>query len=239
MILLSGCSFVDNSDMPRAIFGRDAYNKHRVKIVGYGGAGNHWMSRGILENLEHVDNVLVLWTGFSRLDIEVPVEMVDDIRTYYNDTDIPIHYTVDKKNVWFHSGGWDGKWCNHPRTKYADYMYKFMQSQYKPLNWDHLTNKSLIDIAGCLNTLEAKGIPYKYGFISDIFKDHSDTQGSLSGPVSRSNPLLELLNWDHCLSSSPFDYCVENNLLSDDNFHPSKLGYQSWWNSVKNEVPSI
>ena len=235
MLLLSGCSFVDNPYMPDIVRpGRD-----QLLIVGQGGAGNAWISRGILENIQQADNVLVLWSGFSRLDIEVPAEMIGDVKTYYDDNTTPYHYTKSKSSIWFHSGGWDGTWCNWTRTRYATYMYKLMQSQYKSLNWDHHTDKNLIAIAGCLNTLEAKGIPYKYGFICDIFKDYGTIQGSLGGAVSRDNPLLDLLNKEHCLSSSPYDYCSENNLLSGDRFHPSELGYNKWWNSVKHEVPFL
>lgn len=240
MIILSGCSFVDNPDMPTAIFGRNAYNETKVNIVGCGGAGNHWISRRLLENLsDKVTGVFVLWSGLSRIDIELPIEMVSDIQSYYNDKDTPMEYTKNKESVWFMSGGWDGTWCNWTRTKYAAYLHKFMQSQYKPLNWDHLNNKSLLEVVGCLNTLEAKGIDYRFGFIYDIFKDYSGLQGSLGGAVDKSNPLLNLINWDKSVSNTPYEYCLENNLLSDDDFHPSKEGYQAWWNSIKHEVPFI
>jgi hypothetical protein len=239
MILLAGCSFVDNPDLPAAIFGNDAYNKKKVKIVGQGGSGNGWISRGILENLDNVSSVFVLWSGLSRIDIEIPVEMIDNVQPYYSDKNTPMHYTKGHESVWFHSGGWDGTWCNWTRTKYADYLYNFMKSQYKPLNWEHLNNKSLLAIAGCLNTLEAKGIEYRFGFIYNIFKDYSGLQGSLSGAVDKNNPLLNLINWDKSVSNMPYEYCLENNLLSSDNFHPSTKGYRTWWNSIKHEVPFI
>lgn len=230
MLLLSGCSFIDNPYMPNII----EPNRHQRRIVGQGGAGNSWISRGIIENLSGIDSVMVLWSGFSRMDIEIPVEMLSDIESYYADNTTPIHYTKNKSSVWFHSGGWDGTWCNWPRTRYADYMYKYMKSQYKPMNWNHHTDRNLIAIAGCLNTLEARGIPYRYGFIYDIFKDYSGTQGSLGGPVSRDNPLLELLRPECCFTTSPFDYCIEHNLLSEDGFHPSEQGYANWWKHEEN-----
>jgi|TARA_R110000822_G_C15137410_1_gene475817 hypothetical protein len=233
MLLISGCSFVDNAHLPYII---EPKNNQR-RIVSHGGAGNNWISRAVLENLSGIDRVIVLFTGFSRIDVEIPIEMVGDIESYYSDTDKPMHYTKNKQSVWFHSGGWDGTWCNWPRTRYADYMYKYMQSQYKPMNWDHHTDRNLIAIAGCLNTLEARGIPYRYGFIYDIFKDYSGTQGSLGGPVKADNPLLNYLDFNKCFKTSPYDYCFENNLLSTDNFHPSTEGYASWWAQVKQDTP--
>jgi hypothetical protein len=234
MLLLSGCSYVDNYDFPSIAFGKPVYHKHRCKITAWSGAGNHYISRSILDNLTpDVDRVFVLWSGLCRIDLEVPVESSDDFVSYFEGT--PVH-TVGQ-TTWFHSGGYDGTWCNWTRTKYKKYIYDYMKSQYRPLNWKYLAQKSLQHVAGCLNTLEAKGIEYRFGFIHDIFRDYSNTQQSLGGPVSRDEPLLNLINWDKCLSSTPYEYCTERNLLASDNFHPTHEGYTSWWDSVRNEIP--
>ena len=238
MLLLGGCSFVDNPDFPPAAFGEKVYENGLVKHVGLGGAGNHYIARAVLENLsDDVDFALILFSGTSRIDIELPEEMVDDIMSFYTDKKTGCPVVTSPQTVWFNSGGYGGNWHNHSRTKYADYIYQYLRSQYLPLNWEYLNNKSLIDVAGCLNTLEAKGIDYRFGFIYDIFKDQTHEQTSLGGAVSKDNPLLKLINWERAISSYPYDYCLEHGLLSDDDFHPSREGYESWWNSIKHEVP--
>lgn len=241
MILLAGCSFVDNPDLPRIMFGDRAYGKRSVvKHVGLGGAGNHYIARAVMDNLtDDVTGAVVLFSGTSRIDIEIPEEMVDDVLPFYQDKKMGAPVVRSPRTVWFNSGGYGGYWNNYTRTKYAKYIHQYLKSQYLPLDWEYLNHKSLIDIAGCLNTLEAKGIDYRFGFIYNIFEDHTHEQTSLGGAVARDNPLLNLINWDKALSSYPYNYCLHNGLLSSDDFHPSHEGYQSWWNSVKDEVPFV
>ena len=234
MLILSGCSYTDNNDFPSIAFGNKVYNDKLCKIVAWGGAGNHYIAQSIIDNLTvDVDKVFVLWSGLSRLDLEFPIELKDDVLSYYEGS--PLHIT--NETIWFHTGGFDGTWCNYSRTKYGKYIHDFIKYQYLPLNWDYLNRKSLRSIIGCLNTLESNNIDYKFGFIYDIFKDYSDSQQSLGGAVQHDEPLLNLINWDKCISSTPYEYCLENNLLSSDNFHPSKNGYQQWWDSIRNEIP--
>jgi len=232
MLLLAGCSFIANPDLPEVAFGREVWDKKLVRINAWGGAGNAFISRAVLDNLDKVNNVLILWTGFSRIDIELPVEMVDQVSSYYEGT--PIHITND--TVWLHSGGFDGTWYNYSRTKYEKYIYEYIKSQYLPCNWNYLNNKNLRIIAGTLNTLEQLNIEYKFGFIYDIFSDHISEQQSLGSAVDRNNPLLNLINWDNCLSETPYDFCKDRGLLSDDRFNPTREGYNQWWNAVKQDI---
>ena len=51
MLLLSGCSYTDNEDFPSIAFGRRVYNKSLCKILAWGGAGNHYIARSILDNI--------------------------------------------------------------------------------------------------------------------------------------------------------------------------------------------
>jgi hypothetical protein len=234
MLLLSGCSYTDNEDFPSIAFGRRVYNKSLCKILARGGAGNHYIARSILDNITpDVDKVFILWSGLSRLDLEFPIEMKHDVSSYYEGS--PLHVTGD--TIWFHTGGYDGTWHNHSRTKYSKYVHEFIKNQYLPLNWNYLVRKNLRSIIGCLNTLEQKNIEYRFGFIYDIFQDYSDSQQSLGGPVDRNEPLLDLINWNKFLPTTPYEFCTSNNLLSSDGFHPSNEGFKQWWNSVSHLVP--
>jgi hypothetical protein len=234
MLLLAGCSFVDNSYLPRIAFGEDVYVHHHAKILARGGAGNAFIAQSILDNLTpDVDKVFVLWSGFSRIDIPLPKEMEYQVEVYE-------HTSPTSDAIWFHSGGFGGSWHSQPRYPYARWLYDYVSAQCKSMDWDYLATQNLTIISGCLNTLDRLGIKYKFGFIYDIFQDYSDDNTSLSGPVSRDHPLLRLIPWEHCLSSSPFEFCRDQNLLDPTEstpFHPTPLGYQEWWNTVKHEVP--
>jgi hypothetical protein len=234
MLLFAGCSYTDNPYFPRIAFGENVYRHTHCKILARGGVGNTFIARSILDNLiPEVDKVFVLWSGFSRIDISVPRHMEYqfdpyEVRSLTNDAS------------WLHSGGFGGSWHSRSRYRYAQWIYDCIAAQYKPMDWNYLATQNLVAISGCLNTLDKLGIKYKFGFIYDIFQDYSDDNTSLSGPVSRTHPLLRLIPWEHCLSSSPFEFCRDRGLLDSTEptpFHPSQIGYQEWWNSVKHEVP--
>lgn len=234
MLLLAGCSYTDNPYFPRAAFGDNVYGYKYAKILARGGAGNAFIAQSILDNLKpDVDKVFVLWTGFSRIDISLPKQMEYQLDVY--DQTSPTNDAI-----WFHSGGFGGSWHSQPRYPYARWIYDYVNAQYKPMDWNYFATRNLTAIAGCLNTLDRLGIQYKFGFIYDIFQDYSDGHTALSGPVSKDHPLLRLIPWEHCLSSSPYEFCKDQNLLDPTEstpFHPSEQGYQKWWDSVKQEVP--
>lgn len=234
MLLLAGCSFTDNLYFPTIAFDENVYCSHYSKILARGGAGNAFIAQSILDNLTpDVDKVFVLWSGFSRIDISLPKQMEYQVEIYE-------HTSTTNDALWFHSGGFGGSWHSHSRYPYAQWLYDYVSAQYKPMDWDYLATKNLTVISGCLNTLDRLGIQYKFGFIYDIFQDYSNSHTALSGPVSRDHPLLRLIPWEHCLSSSPYEFCKDRNLLDPTEptpFHPSEQGYQKWWDSVKQEVP--
>lgn len=234
MFLLAGCSFADNLYFPRIAFGENVYSHVHCKILARGGTGNAFIAQSILDNLTpDVDKVFVLWSGFSRIDVPMPKQMEHQVGTYDQTS-------TTSDTIWLHSGGFGGSWHSHAKYAYAQWIYDCISTQYKPMDWNYLATRNLTAIAGCLNTLDKLGIKYKFGFIYDIFQDYSDKNTALSGPVSRDHPLLKLIPWEHCLKSSPFEFCRDRNLLDPTEstpFHPSKQGYQEWWNSVKHAVP--
>lgn len=230
MFILAGCSYVDNPDFPEVAFGPAVFRKERSKIVAMGGAGNQYIAQTILDNINcDTTGVFVLWTGLSRIDLPLPLEMDFEIENYW-------HRTYSKDTVWFHSGGYGGTWHSLSKNKYAKYVYDYLRAQYKPLNWNYLAEKSFTSIVGALNTLEQRRIEYRFGFIYDFYQDYSSNTTSLSGAVSKDFYLLDNMPWDKCLSSTPYEFCLERNLLSDDDFHPTREGYSAWWNDVKQNV---
>ena len=233
MFLLAGCSYVDNSNFPAIAFGREIYWSHKSKIIAMGGAGNQYIAQTILDNVTcDTTGVFVLWSGLSRIDVQLPLEMDHDVENYW-------HRTYSKRSVWFHSGGYGGTWhsITNPKSKYERYIHSYLKAQYTPLNWNYLADISFVAISGALNMLERKGIQYRFGFIYDFFQDYSSKTTSLSGAVDRDHYMLDHIPWEKCISSTPYEFCRDNNLLDTDDFHPSPDGYKQWWQKVKPEVP--
>ena len=231
MFLLAGCSYVDNLDFPEIAFGPAIYRENRAKIIAMGGAGNQYIAQSILDNVNcDTTGVFVLWSGLSRIDVPLPVEMDFEVDQYW-------HRTKSKNTVWFHSGGYGGTWHSITKNAYAKYVHSYLKAQYTPLDWNYLASLSFTAISGALNLLEIKRIQYRFGFIYDFFQDYSSNTTSLSGAIDRDHHLLDHIPWQHCVSVTPYEFCRDNNLLDTDDFHPSRQGYSTWWEKIKPEVP--
>lgn len=199
------------------------------KFVTYarGGAGNQYIADSILFNLkEDIDQVFVLWTGFNRIDVPFSNKLTfDKVK--------PWHQSQVGHANWLHSGGMQGGLSYDELPGWLD---QYIKHQYLPLDWDYLVDQNLRHVVGCLNTLETLKINYVFGFIYDIYKDYSD-RFCLGGAVPKNHRLLESINWSKCISITPYEFCLEHNLLDDDNIHPSDQGYQTWWDQVKTQLP--
>lgn len=69
-VLVSGCSYTHNRDWPNKLF---LEKKYQVKNLGYGAAGNAYISNSITGNLDYnPDFVFILWSGLNRFDLRTP-----------------------------------------------------------------------------------------------------------------------------------------------------------------------
>jgi hypothetical protein len=221
MLLVSGCSFLHNPHLFKIAFS----NQSAINLAR-SGAGNQYIASSVLANLTpSVDKVFILWSGLSRVDLPLSTKLnLDFVKEH--------HKTIIDNTVWVHSGGVDGGVSHDPLPSW---LAGYFKNQYLPFDWDHLTNQSLTSISGCLNILEQQKINYFFGFIYDIYHDYSD-RCWLGGRVNPNNTLLKTIPWHRCISITPYEFCLKNDQLEEDGIHPTFLGYQSWWNAVKDQV---
>jgi hypothetical protein len=109
---------------------------------------------------------------------------------------------------------------------------------YHPQDWNMINRRSLQCVIGCLNTLEARNIPYRWNFIYDIFQDYSNNS-SLGPAMEPNDPLLQLMPVGNRLKSTPYEFCKHRNLLKSDNFHPTQTGWQEWFVSLGDWRPNV
>jgi hypothetical protein len=222
MLLVSGCSYICNP-----YFLDSCFPNQPLISFAQSGAGNQYIADSILSNLhDDIEKVFVLWTGFNRIDIPFSSKLLLDRIN-------PWHKSQIKNTNWLHSGGMQGGLSFDELPKWLD---QYLKQQYLPLDWDYLVDQNLRHVVGCLNTLEVLRIDYAFGFIYDIHQDYSD-RFWLGGPVPKNHNLLKSINWNRCISTTPYEFCLQHNLLDDDNIHPSYLGYKTWWNQVQKESP--
>lgn len=229
MLLLAGCSYVNNNDFPVVAFGEEVFYPKRTMHLGRSGAGNYYIARKVLENLDRADRVFILWSGLHRVDVSLPKYLLKYLDGYS-------HVTETRDEIWFHTGGFGGTWSVH-QDRYPSWLNKYIAAQYRGLDWQYLNHNSLSVIAGCLAVLECRKIPYSFGFIYDIHRDYSGSQSSLGTPVDTTDPVYRMIPWNRCLRTTPFEFCAERGLLKEDGFHPTYKGYRQWWKSVRDQVP--
>jgi hypothetical protein len=226
MLLVSGCSYLENNFFSNLFYSIRCNGKN-LTCLARSGAGNQYIADSILNNLnQQVTEIFVLWTGFNRVDISISKDINFE-------TIKPWHKTQVNHTTWLHSGGLQGGLSSDELPSWLDNYLKY---QYLPLDWNYLIDQNLRHVVGCLNTLEKLGINYAFGFIYNIYQDYSD-RFFLGGAVPRDHYLLKAIDWSKCVSITPYEYCLKNNLMHTDNIHPSDKGYQTWWNQIQKELP--
>lgn len=230
MLLLAGCSYVNDPACHLTGFGSMAHDYQRCRILSRNGAGNYYISHSILSHL-HLGptEVFVLFSGLSRIDISLPKVMESTIDFS--------HVSREEDCIWLHSGGWAGTWTLDRKRDSDQIGSRYFAGQYLALDWTYLNQQSLMRVIGCLNILESLRIPYTWGFIYDIYQPYTDEHTSFGGAVSKDEPLLKLLPWHRCVPSTPYEYCRDRSLMSEDGFHPSQSGWQDWFHSLEDWRP--
>lgn len=231
MLLVAGCSFVQNPHLVPLMFGDSVYCSRQICNVAQSGAGNHYISQSILENLDgRIDRVFVLFSGLSRIDVPLPQDLEFEIENF-------VHRARLGRSIWFLSGGAAGFW-NMDTAGAPSWIRTYLKKQFISHDWEYLANLSLGHVAGCLAVLDSRKIEYIWGFIHDIYQDHT-YESSLGGAISRDNQMAYNLPWERSLQVQPYDFCRQFNLLSEDGFHPSPNGYRFWYDTVRDQFKTI
>ena len=229
MLLLAGCSFVNSPQCHLTLFGDQATDYNKCRIVSRGGAGNTYIAQSILDSIANlnVEKVFVLWSGMSRLDLPLPLRLQQEFHSYS-------HKNVENDRLWVHTGGWGGLWTTE--KNYAGWAKDYFKLVYYSQDWNFIVNQNLIQIASCLNTLQSLNIPYRWGFIYDIHQEYFN-EASLGPPVDKNNTILKLLPQHTRITIPPYEFCKARGLLDpEDNFHPTKQGWEMWKDEVGSQL---
>lgn len=213
--LLVGCSFLEN-------FTKD---NSKIKIIGVPGAGNQMISAIVAHELakNNYSEVYVLWTGISRIDVPVGIELHNTFNTGY-----AYHYKLDDV-VWYASGGIDASGSRPPCP--SD-IQKIFHTWYVASNKKILTEWSLSSVLATQALLEFKKIPYKMSFIYNIHNpafDGIDWLSNVLGTVDKTASAYQLLDWNKLqVENNLHDWATKTNMLLNDNFHPRMEATTEW-----------
>ena len=195
------------------------------------GAGNDYIAdstiRYLLENRPDPSStlVMIMWSGVSRIDLQVSQEFYDMLLDWNSKTEISgVNYLF--------SGGMGSAWPSIPRSLF--------ENIYMAMDHKSLARRSLSRMVELKNFLENHGYNYKFMSYLNYWQYKEDYySGNLDFSVSyhaQGDALLDSLGqhwiWVNDEKDGLFEFAQERRLLGDDNFHPTSQGHELFFNNV-------
>lgn len=235
-ILISGCSFTHWPAVPGGP--NVCWPKHlaeqrpdlQIQNLAEPAAGNLYICDSVIRNTlqERPDQVLVMWSGVSRLDYLTSLEdpAWDELFDSYGF----FRRLPDGKLGYIFSGGKMGTWFKHPVA------HKMFYEMYKVSSDLSLATINLIEMIKLQEYLKGRGIPYK--FMSYINYWKSEGVPEFNGDFSLTDIpeiqfLIEQIDWSNWIFADDqkacvFDLALANNDFLSDGIHPAKRTHAQW-----------
>jgi hypothetical protein len=211
-LIVSGCSFTYNNNETSAVtwpyYLRDLGGFDQVLDCSLPGAGNHHISNSLqwaleVESPNPIDSlVVVMWSGCDRDDYICPEE---NIKPY------PFKFNYSTNIASAISGG-----------SINDALLNLAQTK----NLDSRAIENYLYINGLWNYLKNLGYP----FVFLNFLDGNLPSRTRHFDITKHLPTAIKNQYNSMLTkiTDPYTWALKNNLLTDDDFHPSPDGLPIW-----------
>jgi len=244
--LISGCSFTFWPDGPGGpnicwpkYFQELVPNKTIVNLAEPA-AGNQYICdsviREVLENPGVYDQVIVMWSGVSRLDYLTDVtdpawnQLFDSYGFYRRLTNQKLGYIF--------SGGQIGTWYQNPVA------HKMFYEMYKVSSDLSLATINLQEIVKLQNFLTTKQIPFKFMSYVNYWTDvkHVSPNGDFGvAAMPDLKFLINEINFDHWIFSNQdrdglYELAKQKNDFMEDQFHPGVESHRAWAELIVNRL---
>lgn len=240
-VLISGCSFTHWPETPgseRNICWPSHLQVLRPEFnivnLAEPGAGNVYIANSIMRYvLEHpgqVDQVLVMWSGVTRLDFLTDLTDPSWHRLFDNYGFYRRVESCPNTLGYIFSGGSYGPWTlNQEATSLFRQMYKVSSE----LSLAHI---NLIEIVKCQEFLKARNIPYR--FMSYVNYWNTDEKCSPNGDFGvlkykELKPLIDSIDWTPWIFANQnrdgiYEMAKRVEDYHGDRFHPGRRTNQDW-----------
>lgn len=243
-VLISGCSFTQWPDYPggpNICWPRYLHELHpewQIKSLAEAGAGNQYICDSIIRELSEntYNQVLVMWSGVSRLDYLTSLE--DDAwEKLYNSYGF-FRRLPNNKLGWIFSGGQLGTWFKNPVA------HKMFYEMYKVSSKLSLANINLMEIIKLQNYLQAKNIKYKFMSYVNYWTtgDHISPNGDFGVyDFPELNSIVRQIDFSSWIfldnqKRSIYDLAKLNNDFHNDKFHPGPDVHKEWAKLVSDNL---
>lgn len=239
--LLVGCSFADGDASWAKIIADRCPGSHRVAFPG---AGNSWIAQVVQDYVlkNHYDLVLVMWSGYTRLD--VPTSWINRRLEKYEFC--PTRRSFGDMTLdWISSGSIDGSWSGSQDPD----VNTLFQHLYLELDHRHLAYLTLCSMLNTQHLLEVKQIPYffmtyvnywdqdrnnldlhSWYYDSDLSLDRFDDLSYLSRHLDWSRWIFDTGK------NGIYERCQTLRDLADDQLHPSSEIHSGWAEKILNHI---
>lgn len=244
--LISGCSFTHWPEYPDGpnicwpkYFARLNPKKNIVNLAEPA-AGNQYICdsviREILQNPGVYDEVIVMWSGVSRLDYLTDV--TDPAWNQLFDSYGFYRRLQDQKLGYIFSGGQMGTWYQNPVA------HKMFYEMYKVSSNLSLATINLHEIVKLQNFLNSKKINYRFMSYVNYWNDrpHVSPNGDfgISG-IEELEFLIDEIEFDKWIflnqnKDGIYELAQQLNDFMEDKFHPGIRTHQSWAELVTQQL---
>jgi hypothetical protein len=243
-ILISGCSFTQwpeypggpNICWPRYL--EPLMPDCQITSVGEAAAGNQYICDSVIRETltNHYDQVMVMWSGVSRLDYLTSLE--DPAWERLFDSYGFFRRLSGGKLGWIFSGGQMGTWFKNPVA------HKMFYEMYKVSSELSLATINLMEIVKLQNYLQSKGIPYKFMSYINYWRHGKNISpngdfGVLDFPELRL--LINEIDFNQWIFADDHRKCIydvaqELNSFEEDGFHPGPAAHQAWAELIRSRI---
>ena len=218
-LLVGGCSFTYNNSEKHIVtwpyYLRDLCNFNSVIDCSLPGAGNYHISQSVMWSIEcnNFDPdktlVIVMWSGFQRDDCIIDSGMLNDY---------PFVFNYTKNTVSAITGGIGGN--GNTKINFLNNLEQFKTTESRSI-------ENFLYINSLNNFLQNKNFNFLFlNYLDYTLPNRSNEKNILNSlPKQIQNRYKQIMDTN---VENIYKFCLKNNLLTDDDFHPSPDGHLEW-----------
>lgn len=259
-VLVSGCSFTEGYDWPQYL-----YENSSVTNLGRSGSSNRFICHSVASAVtkNDYDEIFILFTGFSKLDVIVPstshTKKIAQEWKYYGEVDdmlyifdggnratLVANYIQIKDESWPDIVSVD-QFFQLPSWIKNECIQHGLISGYNPQDLQSIIFMTTLlhqlgDRSHNHNVSTLQSMAFLTALLDKKKKNYwfafalDPFKKNIQGKINRKNIYYHEINWSRYIDINPFEFCIKNDTMNTDNGHPSKQGMRVWAKAIQKVI---